>query len=117
VAYRFTRLQRLLKTDEFSSVFSLRRSFANGFFQLWFAPGASDRARIGLVVPKKIVRQAVRRNRIKRLVREEFRRMAATLPPLDLIVRARRPFRRGEHAEARLALEALLRRLKPWRGS
>jgi ribonuclease P protein component len=117
MAYRFTRPQRLLKTDEFSSVFSLRRSFSNDFFQLWFAPGQGDRARLGLVVPKKVVRQAVRRNRIKRLVREQFRLMAATLPPFDLVVRARRPFYRCEQAKARAALEALLNRLKSWRGS
>ena len=47
------------------------------------------RPRIGITVSSKIA-SAVERNRVKRWVREAFRAVAAELPPLDLVVVARR---------------------------
>jgi ribonuclease P protein component len=46
-------------------------------------------ARLGLAIAKKQVRRAVDRNRIKRIVRETFRRHRARLPGVDLVVMAR----------------------------
>jgi ribonuclease P protein component len=106
--YRFTRRQRLLKTDEFSSVFSLRRTQSNAFFQVWSRPNDLGYARLGVVAAKKIDKRAVGRNRVKRLVREAFRVHAARLSGVDLIVRAKQPLRRSNCADARAALERLL---------
>ena len=44
------------------------------------------RPRLGVVVPKRGNKSAVRRNRIKRLVRETFRCRQSTLPNGDLVV-------------------------------
>ncbi len=44
-------------------------------------------ARLGLVVGKKLIKSAVRRNLVKRLVREQFRQRRAELPACDLVVR------------------------------
>ena len=43
-------------------------------------------ARIGVIVPKKGNRLAVRRNRIKRLVRDHFRLTRTHLKSVDIIV-------------------------------
>lgn len=43
-------------------------------------------ARIGVIVPKKGNKLAVRRNRIKRLVRDHFRLARVHLKPVDIIV-------------------------------
>jgi len=51
-------------------------------------PGGADRARIGITVSSKVA-NAVGRNRVKRWVREAFREIQATLPPVDLVVIAR----------------------------
>ncbi|WP_374356666.1 ribonuclease P protein component [Chitinimonas sp.] len=113
LTYRFTRQQRLLKTDEFSSVFSLRRTQSNAWFQVWSKPNSLGQARVGVVVAKKIVKRAVGRNRIKRLVRETFRLHAAELQALDLIIRAKQPVCRAKAGEARAALLRLLDRYRP----
>lgn len=48
---------------------------------------AADPARLGLVVGKKLLKAAVRRNLLKRIVREQFRLMRPGLPAFDVVVR------------------------------
>lgn len=43
-------------------------------------------ARLGLVVTKKGNSKAVRRNRLKRIIREQFRQQANSLPAVDIVV-------------------------------
>lgn len=50
-------------------------------------PEGSGDARLGLVVGKKLLKRAVDRNRLKRIVRERFRIRRANLPVCDLVVR------------------------------
>lgn len=85
----FARRYRLTKTDEFSSVFGFRRAIRGKLLMLHYQPrpdGPND-ARLGVVVGKKLLRRAVDRNRVKRIVREQFRRERPNLPACDLIVR------------------------------
>ena len=50
-------------------------------------PEGSTDARLGLVIGKKLLKRSVDRNRVKRIVREQFRLRRGTLPVCDLIVR------------------------------
>lgn len=50
-------------------------------------PEGNTEARLGLVVGKKLLKRAVDRNRVKRVVREQFRLRRAGLPAVDLVVR------------------------------
>ncbi len=61
---------------------------SSGAFLLLAAPGATQSSRLGVVVAKKAIRRAVRRNRIKRLVREQFRQHPFD-KAIDLVVLAR----------------------------
>lgn len=59
---------------------------------LFGLPNTRDECRLGITVTRK-VGGAVERNRIKRVMREIFRRHRARLaPPLDLVVNPRRAF-------------------------
>jgi len=116
-AYRFRRAHRLLKTDEFSSVFSLRQQRSNAFFQVFARPNGLDHARVGLVVGKKVAKRAVRRNYIKRCVREWFRLNQQGLDGVDYVVRAKTAFTREQRAEAVTALQALFAKLARCRAS
>ena len=70
----YARIRRIVKTDEFSSVFRLRPVFRTAHFVLYARPKDSGPARLGVVVAKRLAARAVTRNMIKRLAREIFRK-------------------------------------------
>lgn len=86
----FCKHHRLLKGYEFQHVFDVPPYRASHPALLVLAkPNNLEQARVGLVIGKKHIRSAVRRNRIKRLIRESFRSQLKYLPPIDVIVLAR----------------------------
>ena len=111
MALRFRRSQRLLKADDFASVFGHRLSRGNAFFQLYVQPNSLGHARLGLIVAKKVAKRANRRNYIKRTVRDWFRLQQHSLAAVDIVVRAKQPYTHAERTEAMQALSALFCRL------
>ena len=75
------------KTDEFSSVFRFRCAAGGAGLDVLAAPNGLDYARLGMIVPKKVVTTAVARNRVKRLLRESFRLHQAEYAGLDVVAR------------------------------
>ena len=85
----FARDRRIVKTDEFSSVFRLRPVQRSAHFVLYTRINQLAHARLGVVAAKRLAPRAVTRNTIKRVTRELFRQ--AVLPPIDCIVRLSKP--------------------------
>ena len=70
--HSFKKADRILKRNEFIQLSKFGRKLHNQNFIVIFAPGHFGRSRLGITVTRK-VGNAVKRNRIKRLVREYFR--------------------------------------------
>lgn len=85
----FARERRIVKTDEFSSVFNLRPVYRTAHFVLYARPSTLPDARLGVVAAKRLAPRAVTRNTVKRMTRELFRQIR--LPAIDCIVRLSRP--------------------------
>ena len=88
--FGFPKRYRLTKTDEFSSVFGFKRAVRSPHFLLHYRPrveGEGRDARLGVVVPKRLVKAAVRRNLIKRIGREQFRLLKPQLAAKDMVLR------------------------------
>lgn len=102
---------RLLKTDEFSSVFSFRRRIYGHWLTLYGLPNEMGHARIGIVVSKKTARRAVSRNYMRRVVREWFRLHRQGLPAHDLVIRVNKCFGREDYTGVREELERLRSKL------
>jgi len=86
----FPKYCRLLKTDEYSSVFGFRKALKSQHFLLHYRPRAvaeKSGARLGLVVAKRFLRRSVDRNLVKRLGRESFRLLHTRLRSSDLVLR------------------------------
>jgi ribonuclease P protein component len=101
----------LRKTDEYSSVFAFRKAIRGRFFVLHYRPSGARTSRFGVVVAKKLVRRAVQRNLIKRLGRDIFRNVRATLGAHDLILRIHAKIEAASREEMRADMHQLFRRL------
>jgi ribonuclease P protein component len=106
-SHDFARVRRIVKTDEFSSVFRLRPAQKSAHFVLYTRPNALPHARLGVVVAKRFAPRAVTRNTIKRVSRELFRTMP--LPAVDCIVRLSRPVNSKDGPATTATLKAQLR--------
>jgi len=76
--------------EEFTAIIRFRCAVSGEFFQVYAMPNSLAHPRLGLIVAGKVVRRAVGRNRVKRLLREVFRARQQDLAGLDLVVRLRR---------------------------
>ena len=87
---RFPRSCRLKTRRQYVAVYEKGRRMASTSLVLFGLPNTQDQCRLGITVTRK-VGGAVQRNRIRRIVREIFRRHRTRLaPPLDLVVNPRR---------------------------
>lgn len=103
----YARDRRIVKTDEFSSVFRLRPVQRTAHFVLYIRDNQLSHARLGVVAAKRFAPRAVTRNTIKRVTRELFRQ--ASLPTIDCIVRLSKPVNSKSGPATSAALKAQLR--------
>ncbi|MDO8305103.1 ribonuclease P protein component [Herminiimonas sp.] len=103
----FARDRRIVKTDEFSSVFRLRPVQRTAHFVLYVCKTDLPHARLGVVAAKRLAPRAVTRNTIKRVTRELFRQTA--LPSIDCIVRLSQPVNTKKGPATTAGLKAVLR--------
>jgi ribonuclease P protein component len=68
-------------------------------------------SRLGLAISKKQIRRAVDRNRLKRHIRESFRRHRKQLMGLDLVVMARPAAGLADKKQLNTSLAELMRKL------
>jgi ribonuclease P protein component len=106
-SHDFARVRRIVKTDEFSSVFRLRPAQKTAHFVLYTRPNELPHARLGVVAAKRFAPRAATRNAIKRVTRELFR--VTPLPAIDCIVRLSRPVNSKAGPATTAALKAELR--------
>lgn len=86
---RLRRGQRLSKAVEFRAIFAGARACQGEYFTLLGKANQLAVARLGLAIAKRRLRLAVRRNKVKRVVRESFRHHQHQLAGVDVVVLAR----------------------------
>ncbi len=80
---------RLRRAGDFAALRNVSGRLGGRCFLVRYRRNGLDHARLGLAISKRVSKLAVERNRIKRLLRESFRRARLRLPPVDLMVMAR----------------------------
>lgn len=105
--YSYTRDQRIVKTDEYSSVFRLRPVYRTAHFVLYVRRNNLNQARLGAIVAKRLAPRAVTRNTVKRLTREIFRQ--TQLAPIDCIVRLSKSINRRDEPARGLQMKRILK--------
>lgn len=106
---RFPRQVRVRARAEFDRAFQQGRRTASPLFSLHFVAGPPP-ARLGLAVSRKVDPHAVGRNRIKRVLRDAFRRLRPQLAAGDYVVVARKAAADSENKALREGFMSLLQR-------
>jgi len=70
---RFGRTDRLIRSSDFENVYTLGQRFHGRYLTLWWRRSSEGPLRMGVVASRK-VGGAVQRNRVKRILREIWRR-------------------------------------------
>jgi len=110
--FSFPSRARLIKTDDFSSVFNFRKRISGRFLAIHYRYNQLGSPRLGLVIGKKTARLAVQRNYMRRVLRELFRTRQADLAPVDIVVRSQRMFTRADYAQISQEFGELLGKIR-----
>jgi ribonuclease P protein component len=108
---RFGAELRLRSKPQFDAVYASGRRIDDRFFALRVKPNGLEFPRVGLAVAVKTAGNAVKRNRLRRLVRESFRLAQRDLPAVDIVVAAKFPSAGAPVASLRASLATLWQRV------
>jgi ribonuclease P protein component len=110
---KFPRHVRLLSSRDYQAVFQDNTSRSSD--QHWTLLARQNNlndARLGMAISKRNLKNAVDRNRIKRIVRESFRCHQQELSGMDVIVMCKKGVKRMENVELFDSLNGLWKRVK-----
>jgi len=86
---RFTQAERFHHRRDYLRAQAQGKRLHTRYFGVVLAPMAASHPRLGLVVTRRLGK-AVERNRVKRVLREFFRRHKTGLPAVDLVIMAKK---------------------------
>ncbi|MDI1362601.1 ribonuclease P protein component [Methylotenera sp.] len=109
--YRLVKQAKMIKTDDFSSVFNFRKRFSLKYLVMHYQPNSLQRARLGLVVGKKTAKLAVSRNYMRRVLREFFRLNQHDICHVDLIIRVQKKFDKLDFFQIKQEFDTLIHKL------
>jgi len=103
--------RRLRSKLQFDALYASGKRVDDRFFGLRVRPNGLGFPRIGLAVAVKTAGNAVKRNRLRRLIRETFRLAQHELPAVDIVVAAKFPAAEAPAATLRASLATLWQRV------
>ncbi|HJQ99880.1 MAG TPA: ribonuclease P protein component [Candidatus Polarisedimenticolaceae bacterium] len=111
---RYPRASRLTARRSFLQIYERGERVSGSYFVIFGRRGETEATRLGITATRKLG-PAVDRNRIKRVIREIFRRSVPPQPPVDIVVNVRAsalttPFPRL-HADLLSRISELRRRI------
>jgi ribonuclease P protein component len=115
---RLLKRQRIRKEKSFRTIFRYGRCVRGDFFNLWLCCKQADdesprTTAVAVMVSKKINPLAVRRNRMRRKIREAFRLGQDRMPEASFVlVQARKSIEKRRPEEILSEIEALLQKAK-----
>ncbi len=110
MSFKLLKDQRLRYPAEIRHCFNHNKRLNGRFFTVFWSDSQSA-ARFCAVVSKKTSKHAVRRNLIRRIVREDFRCFNRATLYGDLVILARRSSGSADRRELRICINTLLKKV------
>lgn len=108
----FGRDRRVLRRADYLETYSTGRRHVGRWLVFFVRPAGGPRARLGVTVTKKTGSSVVR-NRLRRRLRELFRRSVSFPVPVDVVVNVRPGAERADFSELARDFEKLAGRAAP----
>ncbi|MCL4163064.1 UNVERIFIED_CONTAM: hypothetical protein GTU68_032395, partial [Idotea baltica] len=112
-----SRFQRIRTPREFKQVYQSKQwggSDHYSFNVLAHTDNGDPIPRVGITVSKKVAKQAVARNRIKRQIKEFYRHHKQSLLAIDLVITAKPSCAKASDIERQQSLEHLWEKILKW---
>ena len=81
----FARSNRISKQKDFDYIFKNGKTIKGGFFKIFFIKNNLEKNRFSVIVSKKVSKNAITRNKLKRLIRKELENFSFNEDKIDLI--------------------------------
>ncbi len=112
MTFQFSADQRIRHKLQFDLIFKTRKRLYGRYFLAYYRSNEMACARMGAITSKRNIRFAVMRNRIRRILKEQFRLNQHELPSLDIVFIAKREANKVENKELQQCIEILLKKLQ-----
>jgi len=109
----YSRRHRFAQRGSFGPVLRTSRKVRGRFAVLHVVPGRDSHSRLGIALTKRLVASSTDRNRVKRLVREAFRRHVVKSSGLDCVLTLRQRFVPGDLEAIAAEVGSLFDQLNP----
>ena len=111
---RFSKYQRVLKNREYREIYNSSQRGGSAHFNYHILVYRQQRSRIGITVSKKVSKNAVDRNRIKRQVKEFYRLHQDQLTVGAVVITAKPSCGRANDIDRYASLEHLWQKVLKW---
>jgi ribonuclease P protein component len=107
----FSRRHRFAARGAFGPVLAGSRKVRGALAVVHAVPGSPGHSRLGVALTRRLVPSSVARNRVRRIVREVFRRHALKRAGMDCVISLRAPVAAADAPRLARELEALFDQL------
>ena len=103
--------RRVRQAADFKRLYAKGQRLSAAGFTAVVLANARGAPRLGLSIAARVLRRAVERNRMRRLIRESFRHHQHALPALDIVIGLRASHERTDSVQLRRSLEKLWQKI------
>ena len=108
----FSKKFRIVKAEQYKNIFSKPKRSVDNKFIILAKKNNVNYPRLGLAISKKSIKLSVQRNRIKRLIKEYFRKEVITTDQsIDFVVMAKKNIQTNKNEKLYFSLDTNFKRL------
>ena len=102
---------KIVKKQQFDAVFSYKKRMSTDRILIYYRPNNNEFSRLGIITSKKNARLAHDRNRIRRILKEQFRTLYNQIPSCDFVVISKKNAAEAQNHEIRECFTRLIQKI------